>query len=402
LPTKWQKKYLTTKYKMNSLKENANRSLWKPIRVPSNSNFKKIIKQILKNPGVQVIDQYDKNLEELFLLRNPKYRFNPDYFSEFKRFREKHIGKGAPEIMGVWFYFPWSNNLVHFLPEKMHQELRTGRNQYLITKQEQERYYESVIGVLGMSVGSHVALTIAMTGGARHIKLADPDNISGDNLNRVRTGFQNVGTNKSIAVARQIFEINPYAKVEIYKNGLTEANAKKFLKDIDVLVEEMDDPYLKINVRFLAKKMGMPVIMAADNGDGIIADVERFDRDKTYPILHGLIGEKKSEDLKKILPENLPGIMAKIAGADIANLRMLESVAEVGKSIYSWPQLGTAATMCGAVLAYLARRIILRDSKIRSGRYEVNPDAIFESGYNLKFAKSVREKQRNKLLKKII
>jgi hypothetical protein len=128
----------------------------------------------------------------------------------------------------------------------------------------------------------------------------------------------------------------------------------------------------------MARKNGIPVIMAADNGDGIIADVERYDLDNKYPILHGIIGDMSAEKFKDISSVELPGVIAKMAGADMAVPRMLESVAEVGKTLYSWPQLGTAATMCGSVLAYLARKVVLRDKKIKSGRKPFGPEKLFE------------------------
>jgi len=74
---------------------------------------------------------------------------------------------------------------------------------------------------------------------------------------------------------------------------------------------------------------------------------------------------------------DLPKVAAEIAGADLVVPRMLESVAEVGKTLYSWPQLGTAANMCGSLLAYLTRRIIVGDDTLKSGRYTVSPEMIF-------------------------
>lgn len=364
------------------------RESWQPVPVPAT----RLTSFLRSHRGTMVVDEVARNLGELFLLRNPRYRFNRAYAAPLAAFQRAH------QEQGNWFYFSWFNTVVRYLPHAMHQELRTGRNRYLITEREQERYYGATIGVLGMSVGSHVATTIAMTGGARRIKLADPDTISGDNLNRIRTGFHNVGLNKAVAVAREIAAMNPYAKIEAFKEGLTERNMARFLRGLDVLVEEMDNPYLKVRVRFEARARRIPVIMAADNGDGIIADVERFDLNRTYPIMHGVLGKMRPEDLKSISPRDLPGVMAKIAGADIAAIRMLESVREVGKSIYSWPQLGTAATMCGAVLAYLARRVALRDPKIKSGRYEVNPDAIFEAGFASPRASRARSRKRRIIL----
>jgi tRNA threonylcarbamoyladenosine dehydratase len=182
-------------------------------------------------------------------------------------------------------------------------------------------------------------------------------------------------------VARQIFEMNPYADIRIYPEGLTEENLETVLEGVDVVVEEMDNPFFKLKVREVAKARGIPVVMGTDNGDGIITDVERFDLDASRPILHGKLGRVTSAALRAMSPRDLPRVAARIAGADRAVPRMLESVTQVGQTLYSWPQLGTAANLCGTVVAYLVRRILLKDPLIRSGRYEVSLDAIFESGY---------------------
>jgi len=350
---------------------------WQPQAIP----LSKIGEVVSAHPEISTVDETEHNLEELFLLRNPQFKFNENYKEELKTFSEKYQDKN----FGNWFYFPWTNTLIRYFPEDLHNELRTGRNKYLITSDEQNQFYYSTIAFLGMSVGSHIALTVAMTGGSRHIKLADPDILSGDNLNRVRLGFQHVGVSKSVLVARQIYEINPYATIELYPDGITENNFEGLLKGVDLLVEETDNPYWKLRVRELAREREIPVIMGTDNGDGAIIDIERFDMNKTLPLLNGLIGKLTAGELRTMKPSDLPKVAGKIAGANLVVPRMLQSVLEVGKSLYSWPQLGTAATMCGSLGAYLARRIILRDKKIKSGRYSVNPDTTFECRYRLGF-----------------
>ncbi len=379
------------------MKETIDRKSFKPIGV----SVKKA-RLLAEKRGVAVADQHPDALEELFLLRNPKYRFDKNYRAHLNDFIKKHLGKKRMDEAGNWFYYPWSGRLIHFLPEKLYQEVRTGRNRDLITKGEQDRYYNSAIGIFGMSVGSQAALVVAMTGGAKRIKLADPDAIDGSNLNRIRTGFHDVGTAKVVSVARQIYEMNPYAKVEIFGEGATDKNMEKFISSpkLDILIEEMDNPYFKIKARFLAKKHRVPVIMSADNGDGAIVDIERYDLKKNLPILHGILGDVRPEDFKNLSPKELPGVIAKMAGANLAVPRMLESVVKVGKSLYSWPQLGTAATTCGVVLSYLARKIITGD-KLESGRYEVNFDSIFEPGYHSLRSKAARATAFKNFLKKM-
>jgi molybdopterin/thiamine biosynthesis adenylyltransferase len=350
-----------------------------------------IKKQVLV---LEVLDTYQEQLEELFLIRNPQFRFNKNYQKEFAVFVKKISHNKPLEKSGQWAYYPWSRTLLHCLDESYLIETKTARNVYLITKEEQKIFYQAKVGVAGLSVGSHVALTIALSDGAKNMKLADYDTVSLSNLNRLRYPLNSLGKNKAVFCAERIYEMNPYANLTIYNEGITEKNIEEFLlkPKIDVLIEEMDNPYLKIKIRFLARKLGIPVIMAADNGDGVIVDIERYDLNKNYPILHGILGKMTLEDFKSIPPKDFPRIIAKIAGANIADLRMLYSVTEVGKSIYSWPQLGNAATLCGSILTYLARSIILKDKKIKSGRYEVNPKEIFESGY-----KSVQEVRKRKL-----
>ena len=218
----------------------------------------------------------------------------------------------------------------------------------------------------------------------------------------MRTGFQNIGLNKAVAVARQIYEINPYAEIELFQDGLTPENANKILENGDLIVEEMDNPYWKLKIRELARERNIPVLMGTDNGDGVIADVERYDLNKNLPILNGLAKGITADKLKNMPPKDLPKVAGKIAGANLTVPKMLESVAEVGKSLYSWPQLGTAANMCGSIIAMLARRIINKDKNIKSGRYSVNPDAIFEADYKYKwfsrkiaFLKFVRKMMRS-------
>lgn len=367
---------------------------WKPIKVKS--------PKAIKKPGLVVVDEYPSQLEEVFELRHPHTRFQKYTSQELKDFVTKLTKGKSLKNHGSWFYFPWRNEVVHYLPENLHQELRTARNRFLITEEEQKKYYHSTIGIFGMSVGSHVALTITMTGGAKNIKLADLDTISGSNLNRIRAGFSSLGINKAIFIARQIYEINPYANIKLYPNGISDKNIHEFITGtpkLNLLIEEMDQPYFKIKARYIARAAGIPVIMAADNGDGIITDIERYDLNKKYPILHGILGKMTPEDFKKIEPKDLPKTIAKMAGATIANVRMLESVIQVGRKIYSWPQLGTAATMCGTILAYLARGVVNKNPNLKSGRYEVNPESIFDASYKNPIEIKKRNATRKKILK---
>ncbi len=376
--------------------ETCDRETFLPIRISNKDlgNF------IFKNKP-QIFDRYTELLEDVFLLRNPKFRFDKNYQSDLNDFLETHKQDQTMDDCGKWFYFPWSNELVHFLEEPLHLEMRTGRNKNLILKEEQEKYYNSSVAIAGLSVGSHIASVLTMTGGPKNLHLADLDTISGSNLNRIRTKTSAVGSNKAILVARQIYEVNPYAQITIYPKGITEGNLQKFIQNTDLIIEEMDQPYFKLKIREAAKASKIPLIMGTDNGDNIFVDIERYDTNPDLSIFNGLAGDITSDKLKSLSPKELPRTAARLAGAELATTRMQESVLEVGKTLYSWPQLGTAANLCGSVVAYIVRKILLKTSNIQSGRYEINLDSILENDYTAPENINYRKTKTDKFLKRI-
>lgn len=354
-----------------------------------------------EHPVHRTVDHYEKELlKEIFLIRNPQFRFNPNYAEAFEAFKTEHCAGKPLEQAGVWFYFPWNETLVHFLPDAMHQELRTARNKYLITKDEQEKFYNFNVGIGGLSVGSHAALTIAMMGGAKNMKIADPDEISGSNLNRIRLDYSYVGTNKCEAVGELIYQTNPYAELETHTEGIFVEGLEAFMTGLDVFVECMDHPELKIRSRLIAKKLGIPVVMATDNGDSIIFDIERYDLDPNLELFNGVAGHLTLEEFQKFPPQELPKLATKIAGKDVVHAKMLYSVSEVGKSLYSWPQLGDAATLAGVATAYVIKRLALGEP-LRTGKMEVNLDSIFDPTYNDPDVTKKRNEERNDYLRRI-
>lgn len=350
-----------------------------------------------------VIDRYDALLEEIFLIRNPRYRFDENYARIFEAFCAEHYAGKSTEEAGNWFYFPWNKLLIHYLSDAMHQELRSARNKNLITKKEQEEFYNFPVGIAGLSVGSHAALTLVMMAGARVMKLADPDEISGSNLNRIRTDFSKVGLNKCDVVTEHIYQVNPYAEIYAYRDGVTIENLTEFLAGpprLGVLIECLDNLELKIRLRLEARRIGIPVIMATDNGDGIIFDTERYDLDPNLQLFNGVAGDLTLEEFQQFAPQELPRLATKLAGSDVVVPRMLQSVSEVGRTLYSWPQLGDAATLSGVALAYVVKQLAL-GRRVKTGKLEINLDAIFDPDYSSPEESQKRQEQRKAYLRDI-
>lgn len=349
-----------------------------------------------------VLDSIDEQMEDLFLIRNPKYKFLPDHRDAFFEFQREIFGPHKKEYYGTWAFFPWSKSLIHILPEAEWHETRTGRNRNLITGVEQNIFAESVVAIAGLSVGSHVALTITMMGGAHKMVLADPDILSLSNLNRIRSGVSQIGKSKIQLVAEQIYDMNPYAELILFPEGITENNVEQFFDEsgVNILVEETDDLGLKILLREEAKKRKIPVVMGTDNGDGVILDVERFDLHSDLTLFNGAIGDISVEDFKKFSPQELPKLATKIAGPEFAVPRMKDSLLEVGKTIYSWPQLGSAATLCGGILAYMVRKIAI-SAPVREGKFAISVDEFVDSEYFSSTAVEERNEHHKRFMSKL-
>ena len=322
----------------------------KPIFVKENSPKLKRF----KNEAIKTVDYYDQMREELTQIRSLS---------------------GSKEKIknGQWVYYPWSKNLVQLLSNQDYQELRTARNKYLITEDEQSKLLKFKVGVLGMSVGNSIVLSLIHTGISNDIKIADADNLDGSNLNRVRTGLYDLGENKTVLTAKQIYEVNPYAKIEIFNEGVNEKNLDKFISNLDLIVEEVDDFALKIKSRLSAKKKGIPVVMITDNAEEVMVDIERYDLNKNYPLFHGLAGNLEKLKLDNLTKEKKVEIATKIVGKENITPRMAKSLSEVGKTLVSWPQIATTVFAGGGIGAYVVKQIALGE-KIKSKRFKIVVD----------------------------
>ena len=338
---------------------------------------------ISANTDKIVLDLYSSQKKELFKIRNPKQRLSPaDTDALYTTWIE---GKVA-DHEGVWVYYPWLNRLIHILDREEFIELRTSRNQFKITPAEQQNLFGKTIGIIGLSVGHAVALSVATERICSKLKLADFDTIELSNLNRIKTGIQNIGLNKCVVTAREIAEIDPFLEIECYQEGITDDNLEAFLLDggkLDILVDECDGLEIKIACRQMAKQHRIPVVM--ETSDKGMLDVERFDLEADRPILHGFLNDIPAEKLKNISPEDRIPLVLKIIDARNSSLRGQLSLIELGQTISTWPQLASAVTLGGGVVTDVCRRILL-DQYNESGRYYVDLEKIIGNKNSCRFA----------------
>jgi hypothetical protein len=116
--------------------------------------------------------------------------------------------------------------------------------------------------------------------------------------------------------------------------------------------------------------------MAADDGDDALLEVERYDTEADLQLFAGRIPEEVLERIKAGgIPRPELGMMIGryFVGPEYIPLRMYQSLMEVGKTLPSWPQLGSAAALSGLSVAYVIKKILL-GKPVRDGRTLVSLD----------------------------
>ena len=319
---------------------------------------KEEFQKLLFSPEIILSDYINDQIKELIKYKNPAKKFSTN---ELEIQTKNFIGDSNIDEYGVWVYFPWSHRLVHILDRDEFIDLRTSRNQYKITRAEREVLATKKIGVIGLSVGQSVSVTLAMERICGELRLADFDVLELTNLNRIRTGIHNLGLPKVYSVAREIAEIDPFIKVTCFPKGLSEDNMDDFFTGggkLDLLVEESDGFDIKILSRHKARELRVPVIM--EGSDRCVVDVERFDLEPERSILHGLVDHLDITTLKKLKTneEKIP-YMLDMVGLDTSSLRLKASMLEIDQSINTWPQLASSVTMGGGITADVSRRLLL-------------------------------------------
>ncbi len=352
-------------------------SVYRPVLYRLNQYDDRIaFEQLCSSDAVTFIhDELLSQLKELMKCLHPSKQLSSE---ETDALISQHLGDTLPDHYGVWAYYPWNKSVVHLLDEEEFIAVRTNRNQLKITREEQETLRQKKIGIIGSSVGQSIALTLATERVCGSLRLADFDLLELSNLNRIRAGVKSLGLSKVVITAREIAEMDPYLKLEIYTEGITHDNINSFLEEggkLDIMVEVCDNMDMKIYSRLIARSLGIAVVM--DTNDRGMMDIERFDLDPQRPILHGYLEGMSLDNLASLSPEERMSVILKIVGADSISQRLRLSIAALQKSIAALPQLASSVVLGGAVTADVCRRMLL-GSFTGSGRFYIDPEDIIK------------------------
>lgn len=301
---------------------------------------------------ITLVDQIDGQLAELSRVRFPSADAQDQRAAFMRHRRETMHTLGAD-----WMYFHWNRRLVRVLARDDYFDVVTSRNQDKITRAEQEALRNRVVGVVGLSVGGEIAVTLAQEHLCGRIRLADFDTLDLSNLNRLGASVEDLGVNKAWLIARRIAAINPWLEVEVFADGLTDDNASTFLDGLDLVVDECDGLAMKFRLRELARARRLNLVFAADER-GMLS-IEPYAHVDLAPF-HGYVTAPHGPRSTYATDEAFFRALAEwLGGWDRLSARSQTSLVRIGRDLAGYPQLAGEPRLAAGQVAHVARRLLL-------------------------------------------
>ncbi len=179
------------------------------------------------------------------------------------------------------------------------------RTAMLIGEEGIEKLNKSKVAIFGIGgVGSFVVEGLVRAG-VQNFILVDKDVVDITNLNR-----QIIATNKTIGkdkveiMKQRILDINPNAKVEIFKEFfMPDCKTKILDQSVDYIVDAVDTVSAKIELVIQAERLDIPIISAMGTGNKL--DPTKFEIADIYstsvcPLAKVMRKELKQRGIKKL------------------------------------------------------------------------------------------------------
>lgn len=183
-------------------------------------------------------------------------------------------------------------------------ENQFSRTELIIGKEKLEVLKKAKVAVFGIGgVGSYVIEGLARIGIGNFI-LVDKDEVSISNINRqIIATHATVGKDKVEVAKARILEINPNAKVEIYKEFFMPETSGILDESIDYIVDAIDTVTAKIELIVRANKLNIPIISCMGTGNKM--DPTKFEIADIYktsvcPLAKVMRKELKGRGIKKL------------------------------------------------------------------------------------------------------
>lgn len=232
------------------------------------------------------------------------------------------------------------------------------RNLGFLSQAEHEHLQESTVAIAGAGGdGGELAITLAQLGVGR-FRIADPEVFEVNNLNRqAGASFNTIGKNKASVIAEIIQDINPYADVKVFTDGVTTENVEDFVKGSDLVIDETEFTHHELGVMIArtARANNLPVLMTLNIGFGSYT-TSFAPNGKTFESYFGLNPKASLEEIaKETIPLSrwVPHIPSY---ADINNFKKVAAQEVPTPSVSTGVKVGVAEASTQAI-AHLLKTV---------------------------------------------
>lgn len=215
------------------------------------------------------------------------------------------------------------------------------RQMSIVTKSEQTRFKDAKIAVMGCGgIGGEVIEMLARMG-VGELNVVDNDYFDLSNINRqVLSTFENLGLSKSEVAKEKVRQINPYTKVNAFKDEINEENISQIVDDSDIIIDCLDNLLTRVIVSRYAKSNNIPFIHGAIHGTLGQITVFTNEKDIDYETMFNLPSKDKKldetikDELNKLASEKPPviGPTANIVGCMQA-IEAFKIITGIGKIV---------------------------------------------------------------------
>ena len=202
---------------------------------------------------------------------------------------------------------------------------RFSRTELLIGKNAVDHLSKCRVAVFGIGgVGGYVCEALVRSGiGA--FDLIDDDKVCASNLNRqIIATEKTIGRHKVDVMKERILDINPEARVNVYKCFFLPENASEFpFESYDYVIDAVDTVTAKIELVMQCMHAGTPIISSMGAGNKLdptlfrVADIYKTKTDPLARVMRRELKKRGVKKLKVVYSEEIP--MTPLGGAQNAN-----------------------------------------------------------------------------------
>ena len=138
------------------------------------------------------------------------------------------------------------------------------RSSMVFTEEEKRLIQNARVGIIGVGGTGGICSEQLVRGGVSNITLVDLDIFEMTNINRQHfCTLSTIGMKKVVAGKQRLQELNPFAKITTFDEGINKENAREIISGLDFIVDASDNKSAHYPLHRIAKELKVPIISRA-------------------------------------------------------------------------------------------------------------------------------------------